>query len=191
MRRTRVVPLQVKSGRRAAKGTTTAEFEDNMWHIVNTWRKKTNNSYFFLSFDNNSIQATADLRVLTNPADPTDTLPLEQEGKQIGEVLDLPTYSHDLNRPIEHVLGTGKHLIKCELFKDWAKYKKASSTQTLAYTIFHSLPKHGMQDSVAQDVAGLPTLWHIISTPKDTQFVDDKGRVQVGTGGHYPNAVAR
>jgi hypothetical protein len=190
LRRTCRVPLQIKSGKRAALSTTTAEFEDNMWYIVNEWRQKTGKIYFFLSFDNASIQATADLSKFTNPNNPQDVLHLDQDGTKIGEVLDLPKYSHDLNRPIEHVLGSGKHLIKCELVKAWSNYSKPRTAQNMAHTTFYSLPKHNMADSVAKDVDGLPALWQIISTPKGVQFVDTKGRLQIGTGGDYPNAKA-
>lgn len=179
--------LQTIHGGEEAKETTKQEFLDNMFYIIKTWNARTNREPYWLSFDNNSIQATADLHEVQNPNDPHETVGLHPNGFK----LNLPAYSHDLNRPIEHLFGTVKHLIKCELYANWGKYSNAKSLQTLVYTMFHSLPAHGLSNHVTEDVEGLPLLWQIISTPLGQQFADSRGRAHVGTGGDYPNAVAR
>lgn len=187
MPRCRLVLLQIESGKRDAKDTTKQEFLDNMFHIIKTWNAKTNGAKYYLSFDNNSIQANADITVLKNPNDDEDVIPLAPNGTK----LDLPGYSHDLNRPIEHIFGTVKHLIRCQLYEDWPHYSDARRLQTLTYQMFHNLIVYGLKDHVKDDVAGLPTLWQILSTPEGVSFCDYKGRLHVGTGGNYPNAIAR
>lgn len=160
---------------------------DNMYYIIKTWNQKTNNATYYLSFDNNAIQATADVTMFTNPDDPADTIPLLPNGIK----LPLPAYSHDLNRPIEHIFGTVKHLIRTELYADWDRYKDAAALQGLVWQVFHNLAVYNMQRHVEADVAGLPLLWLILSTPAGILFADDCGKVHVGTGGDYPNAIAR
>ncbi len=187
MPRCRLVLLQISSGKRDAKETTRQEFEHNMYYIIKNWNEKTKGAKYYLSFDNNSIQATADLSALANPNNPSEVIRLADNGQQ----LPLPGYSHDLNRPIEHLFGTVKHIIRCQLYEDWEHYNNARKLQTLAYQVFHNLAVYGLKDHVKDDVAGLPTLWQILSTPEGVSFSDGKGRVHVGTGGNYPNAYAR
>lgn len=102
MRRLHFVLLQLANGTRDALETTREEFEDNLFYIIKTWKKKTKDAFFWLSFDNASIQATADLSQVKNPNDPSETYPIAPTGLK----LPLPAYSHDLNRPIEHIFGT-------------------------------------------------------------------------------------
>lgn len=179
--------LQIESGERDAKETTKQEFKDNMFHIIKNWNDKAKGAKYYLSFDNNSIQATADISMLVNPNNADEVIPLAPKGTR----LDLPAYSHDLNRPIEHLFGTVKHIIRCQLYEDWEHYNNARKLQTLTYQVFHNLPVYGLKDHVKNDVAGLPTLWQILSTPEGVSFCDHKGRGHVGSGGNYPNAIAR
>lgn len=158
-----------------------------MYYIIKNWNETTNHEVYYLSFDNNAIQATANLFEIPNPNNPEETVSLHPDGFK----LPLPGYSHDLNRPVEHLFGTVKHLIKCELYADWGKYHNARKLQSLVYSMFHNLPAHGLSSHVKEDVDGLPLLWQIISTPAGVRFTDSKGRVHVGTGGDYPNGVAR
>ena len=183
----RLLFLQIANGTRDAKETTRQEFIDNMYYIIKEWNQKTNSAPFFLSLDNNKIQATADLTHIPNPNNPHQSVSLSPNGAK----LPLPPYSHDLNRPIEHLFGTGKHLMRCALYANWGHYKTPANLQSLVFTTFHTLPQLGYGDHVAKDVRGLPHLWEILATPYGTTFRDFKGRVQVGTGGDYPNAIAR
>lgn len=158
-----------------------------MFHIIKKWKAKAGEQEpFYLSYDNASIQATADLTTLKHP-DTREEIHLAP----YGQVMHLPAYSHDLNRPIEHLFGTVKHRIKVELYEDWAKYKDARELQKLVYSIFNNLAKYNLDRHVAADVAGLPLLWQILSTSAGILFADDEGDVHVGTGGDYPNAYAR
>lgn len=182
-----LVLLQKAGTSTPAEHTTREEFEDNMFHIIKNRRAKAGTDEpYYLSYDNNSIQATADLTSLKHP-DTGEEIPLAPQGHR----LELPAYSHDLNKPIEHLFGTVKHRIKVELYEDWAKYKDARELQKLVYTIFHNLAQYNLDRHVAADVAGLPLLRQILSTPATILFADDDGDVHVGTGGDYPNAYAR
>lgn len=186
MLRVFLVLLQKAGTSIEAAETTREEFEDNMFHIIKAWRSKVDEEVpFFLSFDNNSIQATAEIDTLRHP----DT------GEEItlapGKKLDLPAYSHDLNRPVEHLFGTVKHMAREELYANWAHYKDARQLQGMVYRLFHNLPVYGLKGHVAADVYGLPQLWQILSTPAGILFADDRGKVHVGTGGEYPNADYR
>lgn len=187
MPRVLLVPLQTADGKKDADETTREEFEDNMYHIISKWNAATKNQVYWLSFDNNNIQATANLRHLPDPNHPDKCATLHPNGFSP----KLPPYSHDLNRPIEHLFGSAKHTIKCELFKCWDKYYNAHELQGLVHKVFNNLSDYGLGNHVRGDVAGLPLLWQIISTPAGVHFLDSENRAHVGTGGDYPNAIAR
>jgi transposase len=182
-----LVFLQIANGTRDAKETTRQEFVDNMYYIMTEWNQKTKSAPYFLSLDNNKIQATADLTRVQNPNNPHQSVSLAPNGAR----LPLPPYSHDLNRPIEHLFGTAKHMIRCALYTNWAHYKTPANLQSLVFTTFNTLTQLGYAGHVAKDVRGLPTLWETLAMPLGITYRDLKGRVQVGTGGDYPNAIAR
>lgn len=181
------VLLQTADGKKDADQTTREEFTDNMYYIISKWNTVTKHQPYWLSFDNASIQATATLTHVPDPNDPTKCVVLYPNGFSP----KLPPYSHDLNRPIEHMFGSVKHIIKCELFQCWEQYYDAVRLQGLVYKVFNNLSAYNLQDHVKDDVAGLPLLWEILSTPAGVQFEDSKNRGHVGTGGDYPNAIAR
>jgi transposase len=185
--RRRLVFLQIANGTRDAKETTRQEFIHNMYYIMTEWNHKTNSAPYFLSLDNNKIQATADLTRVENPNNPRQAVSLAPNGAR----LPLPPYSHDLNRPIEHLFGTAKHLIRCALYGNWGHYKTPANLQSLVFTTFNTLPQLGYGEHVAKDVRGLPHLWEALAMPFGVTYRDFKNRVQVGTGGDYPNAIAR
>lgn len=83
-----------------------------MFYIMTEWNKKTNSAPYFLSLDNNKIQATADLTRVENPNNRHQSVSLAPNGTR----LPLPPYSHDLNRPVEHIFGSTKHLMRCALY---------------------------------------------------------------------------
>ena len=178
--------LQKANSAEEADSTTREEFEDNMYHIMKSWKAKTNDACL-LSFDNAKIQATADLTTLYDPLHPNDPEYAFQL-EELGEKLDLPAYSHDLNRPIEHVFGTMKHRIREELYSKSWKYKTATSLQSLVWQQFHeNLPPNQVQE----DIKGLPLLWEVLMTPAGVTFIDANGKMAVGTGGDWPNAEYR
>jgi hypothetical protein len=158
-----------------------------MFYILKEWKTKTNNAYCYLSFDNAKIQATADLTELKCPHQQPEIADVIRLA-DVGEKLNLPAYSHDLNRPIEHVFGTMKHRIREELYFNSYKYRKPEQVQSLVMQQFkHNFP----EKQVAEDVNGLPLLWEVLSVPAGITFVDCKGNMAVGTGGDWPNAEYR
>jgi hypothetical protein len=169
-----------------AEATTREEFMDNLYHIIKAWEAKTKDP-FMLSYDNAKIQSTADIHTLYHP---------DHQGEDEWAIeldpaitkLSLPPYSHDLNRPIEHVFGTMKHRIREALYFERAKYTTPTALHTLVWDQFHTnIPeKH-----VERDVKGLPELWRVLSTPMGITFQFEDGRLAVGTGGNWPNAEYR
>lgn len=162
------------------------EFTDNLHYILKAWKAKTETPCL-LSYDNAKIQEKADIRVLYHPDHPgvvEKAIKVNPETQK----LKLPPYSHDLNRPIEHIFGTMKHKIREGVYKKPEKYTKADDLQNLVWKLFHEeIP----QGHVAKDVSGLHYLWDVLSTPYGVRFLDDDDKEAVGTGGNWPKAYYR
>lgn len=158
-----------------------------MYFIIKKWLRVTNNKPFFLSYDNAKHQATADIRTLYHPDHPKDkSYAIKVDPLAIK--LQLPPYSHDLNRPIEHVFGTMKHKIRGELY---TQYKKYNTPQLLQAMVYEQFTKHVPQGMVEKDVKGLPLLWEVLSTAAGAVFTMSNDQEAVGTGGDWPNAYFR
>lgn len=172
---------KARSPTQEAQATTREEFEDNLFHIVKAWRAKTTDP-FWLSYDNAKIQATANITTLYHPHYPGD----EEEAIQLDPDtcrLKIPPYSHDINRPIEHIFGTMKHRIREALYFEYKKYSTPKALQTMVWDLFHS---HIPKKHVVRDVEGLPMLWRVLSTPYGIRFMDDDSHEAVGSGGNWP-----
>ena len=108
-------------------------------------------------------------------------------GHEIVPVLnkvDLPTYSPDMNRVIEHTFGMVKPLVRVSIYRHERDYSKGANLQTAVVSAFHSL-KHG---AISDDTKGLPLLWRVLSTAEGTTFEQPPGHTHVGTGGGYAPA---
>jgi hypothetical protein len=151
------------------------------------WNEKTQNAPFLLSYDNAKIQATADISTLYHPDHPGEEEHAIHIDPEVSK-LPLPAYSHDLNRPIEHIFGTMKHKIREALYFEYHKYNTARNLQTLVWDQFHNFIPKGQ---VEKDVRGLPYLWEVLSTDAGITFVRDDGSEAVGTGGNWTNAYMR
>lgn len=157
-----------------------------MYHIVKAWKAKTSDD-FFLSYDNAKIQETADISELYHPHYPGDNeyvILVDPEASR----LKLPPYSHDLNRPIEHIFGTMKHKIREQLYFEHMKYTTALSVQNMVWDQFH---KHMPKQQVEKDVRGLPYLWDVLSTPFGIQVQREDDSIFVGSGGNWPTQEYR
>lgn len=173
---------KAKAPTEQAASTTREEFEDNLFHIVKAWKAKTNDP-FMLQYDNAKIQATADIKILYHPHYPGDkeeAIELDPSTNRI----EIPPYSHDINRPIEHIFGTMKHRIREALYFEYKKYNTAAKLQTLVWDMFHS---HIPPQHVEKDVRGLKWLWQVLSTPFGIRFMADESCEAVGTGGNWPS----
>lgn len=96
--------------------------------------------------------------------------------------VDLPTYSPDMNRVIEHVFGEVKQRVRVAIYRGEHDFSKGSELQKVVWDTFHSL----QPDAVSNDAKGLPLLWRVLSTPEGTAFEYPPGHRHVGTGGAYP-----
>lgn len=179
--------LQKANSGKNAHHTTREEFTDNLYFIMKKWNEKTQNAPFLLSYDNAKIQATADISTLYHPDHPGEEEHAIHIDPEVSK-LPLPAYSHDLNRPIEHIFGTMKHKIREALYFEYHKYNTARNLQTLVWDKFHNFIPKGQ---VEKDVRGLPYLWEVLSTGAGITFVRDDGSEAVGTGGNWTNAYMR
>lgn len=172
---------KAKAPTEKAQSTTREEFEDSLYHIVKAWQAKTSDP-FFLSYDNAKIQATADIKTLYHPHYPGD----EEQAIKLNPGtcrLKIPAYSHDINRPIEHIFGTMKHKIREALYFEYMKYNTPEKLQTLVWDLFHT---HIPPEHVEKDVRGLKYLWQVLSTPAGIRFMAADDTEAVGSGGNWP-----
>lgn len=177
-----MLPLQRKNTGDAAHGTTSQEFLDNLYWIVHNFQQKTNGQKPILCYDNIKIQKIADIKELKFPGRPTIQIDVEKQK------LHMPTYSPDMNRPIEHIFGYIKPKVRGHLYEDYDKYTHPDQLQQLVFKVFNYELVEG---AVKKDVDGLPLLWHVISTPFGEEYTDSDHDIHMGTGGDYPNAQYR
>lgn len=171
--------LQTKRGGDEAASTTSEEFVDNLWLIVAKWMRDTR-TFPVLSYDNNKIQAAVDITRLEYAQG--------QEGKPVIRLIpalnkvDLPTYSPDMNRVIEHVFGDVKQRVRTVIYGAQRDFTKPAVLQDEVKKAFNALTP----GAVRKDVYGLPVLWQVLSTAEGATFQDSQGHIHVGTGGDYP-----
>jgi hypothetical protein len=173
--------LQKKGQVEDAASTTEEEFIDNLWGIIHTYQRKTG-WLPVLSYDNVKIQEIADISEVAYAQG--------EEGREVFRLnpalnkVDLPTYSPDMNRVIEHTFGIVKPLVRVSIYRRERDYSKGLQLQTAVVEAFHTL-KHG---AIRNDTKGLPLLWRVLSTPEGTTFEQPPGHTHVGTGGGYAPA---
>lgn len=154
---------------------------DNLWLIVNHFKHSTS-EWPVLSYDNVKHQRALDVSRLEYAGG--------QEGKEVFQLdkhlhkVDLPTYSPDMNRVIEHVFGEVKQRVRVAIYRGERDFSKGSVLQKVVWDTFHSL----QPDAVSSDAKGLPLLWRVLSTPEGSTFEQPPGHRHVGTGGAYPPA---
>lgn len=173
--------LQTKDGKRVALSTVAEEFEDNLWYIVDIFNRKTG-AYPVLCYDNASIQKAVNVTHIQYAQG--------EEGKvaynlseQLNRV-DLPTYSPDMNRVIEHTFAIAKQRVREKMYRVERDYTKGLELQKSVWEVFHSLSP----GSIGNDTKGLPLLWRVLSTPEGTTFDWPPRHQHVGTGGGYAPA---
>jgi hypothetical protein len=173
--------LQTKAKGDIAASTTAEEFEDNLWLIVHDFKQKTQ-QWPVLSFDNVAIQKAVNVSCLqyAQGEEGKEVITLDKDLNKV----DLPTYSPDMNRAIEHVFGNVKPRVRGDIYSAEHDFSKPAELQRMVLKIFKDLPK----GSVKADTKGLPLLWRVLSTPEGTVFEDPPGHRHVGTGGGYPPA---
>lgn len=169
--------LQTIRGNKIAKGTTKEEFTDIMKKLVQVAReelaKVDPNLTPIFSYDNNKIQADAKLEAM---------------GITPEEKLELPTYSPDMHKVIEHVFGVLKGQLQAEMLKN---NPSKLSTSTAQYMVKAYFMDGIHKESIQADVDSLPVTWHIISTPEGVEAVGPDGKVYRGTGGEWADTRHR
>ena len=173
--------LQTKEKGEEAASTTSEEFEDNLWLIIKKF-KTTTRVWPLLSYDNVKIQKAVNVSHIqyAQGEEGKEVFSLDQDLNKV----DLPTYSPDMNRVIEHVFGDVKQRMRVEIYRAKRDFSKAEEFQKAVWEVLHSLKK----GAVADDTKGLPLLWRVLSTAEGTEFEWPPGHKHVGTGGGYAPA---
>lgn len=169
--------LQTIKGNKIAKGTTKEEFTDIMKKLVQVAReelaKVDPNLTPIFSYDNNKIQADAKLQDM---------------GITPEEKLELPTYSPDMHKVIEHVFGILKGQLQAEMLRTNPSKLSARKAQRMVRAYFMG----GIsKESIQADVKSLPVTWHIISTPEGVEELGPDGHMHKGTGGEWADTRHR
>ena len=156
--------------------STTKEEMEALLHIVCTKFQKKTGHWPYLSIDNASIQAHIDVTCLKREGQPNISMPAHHN-------LNIPKYSPDINRSIEHQFGGGKPRVRNECYSLNHQVITGAELRKIVRRQFTTgLPQH----SVAKDVAGLTLLWQIISSPAGQEWTDpESGRLCVGSGGNW------
>ncbi len=174
-----LVTLQTKRGGEPAASTTTEEFEDNLWLIVHKFRQDTG-VWPVLSYDNVKIQKAVDVTHIeyAQGEENKEVFSLSQDFNKV----DLPTYSPDMNRAIEHVFGDVKERVRVAIYRGEHDFTKGSELHKVVWDTFHKLK----QGAVRNDTKGLPLLWRVLSTAAGVEFEYPPHHKHVGTSGGYP-----
>jgi hypothetical protein len=164
-------------GDKIAKSTTKQEFTDIMKKLVKVARRKlarvdpTLKPMF--SYDNNKIQKQAKLADM---------------GISPEEKLELPAYSPDMHKVIEHVFAILKGQLQAEMLRNNpARLSPATAQHMVEVYLRHGISKEGIQ----KDVKSLPVTWHIICTGEGDWAVGPDGRMYRGTGGEWADTRHR
>jgi hypothetical protein len=192
------LPLLQKKGTAIdAKSTTSEEFTDNLYKIVQKFERKTKEYNLangkgdkadapVLCYDNNKIQKIAEISTLEYDDEPVIKLdPIKQR-------VHIPTYSPDINRPIEHIFGFTKPKVRAHIYERYEHYtSSAAGAHELQSVVRKVFEQELVAGAVKRDVEGLPLLWHVISTPWGEEYTDDQGDVHLGSEGDWPPAHYR
>lgn len=149
-----------------AKGTTQEEFEDIMYTAVQHADRVMPGALF--SWDNNTIQAGADLKRM---------------GLTASRVLPLSRYSPDMHKVIEHAINQHKYIIHNQLMQPRARQLTTEQFQELVYDSWFKIK----QAAIEADVRSLPITYHIISTDRGVMSEGPDGPFYQGSGGDWPD----
>ena len=128
------------------------------------------------SYDNNKIQATADLAKMH---------------MQPQDKVALGPYMPDCHKAIEHAVGNTKRSVQAKLYEEGWLDRKGEFTpqeaQELVQEAFHNLST----DAIRKDVESLPYTYKVISAPRRALVQGPNGRWYEGTAGDWPPAELR
>jgi hypothetical protein len=154
-----------------AKSTTTWEFEDIMQHLV-THARQAMAAYGLqplFSWDNNKIQKVADLATM---------------GLTPAEVLPVPAYAPDLQKPIEHPWNPIKHGVQQQLLQPRSKRVTPSEARQIVEQQIAAISRQ----SIVKDVLSLPSTYLVVALAKGRVYKNLDGEYVTGTGGDWAPA---
>ena len=173
---------QKKHSGEPALSTTEEEMTDLLYLTCREFHRRTGH-YPYLNYDNNKIQQSIGL----DPQHPDQYRLSSEHGEDIvmpkDHRLPQPPHSPDCNRPVEHQFGSGKTRLRNDLYLKGVRITTGAQLQTRVHEEFS---KYMPEFSVRKDVEHLPLLWEVISTTRgEAVYVDDEGKVHVGSGGDW------
>lgn len=152
-----------------AKAMTKEEFTDIMGLLVRQAREDLQRKCGLepiFSYDNNSVQANAKLAAMN----------LAEENK-----LELPPWSPDMHKVIEHVFAVLKGKVQARLLKLNPKCLTPAQARDLVEECFFEITTQGIR----ADIESMPITWHIISTEEGLLSQGPDGRIYKGAGGGW------
>lgn len=171
-----LLDMQTKASRytKEAQSTTTEEFQDIMKVLVNYTQEAMKDSGFepMYSWDNNKIQAVANLQVMG----------ITQEDK-----LPLSKYSPDLHKVIEHAFAQLKNRVRHALLQPCATAMTPAQAQRLVGSCFQSIPT----EAIFADVCSLPTTYLVVSGGQGEVKLGADQQYHVCSGGDWPERQYR
>lgn len=115
------------------------------------------------------------------------------------ERVHLPEYSPDMHKCVEHVFARLKPQVYERLYA-FDHHVTAREVQQIIRDLFTgaggsaadmAARRQAFQQSVLQDSRSLPLTYKVISTDKGVSFMDEHGRIHLGTGGDWPPSAYR
>ena len=151
-----------------ASKTTRLEFEHNVGFIAFIARQLMRQFGLtpLFSWDNNRIQATADLQLM---------------GIHPWEQLPLGAYMPDAHKVIEHTFARLKAAVELRMYQLGSSVQMTPQlAQQIVAECFHQLP----QQSIAADVMSLPLTYAVIAN--NGPFIWEDGTQHIGVAGAWP-----
>jgi hypothetical protein len=170
--------LQIADGTRKAKSTTRREFEDLMVIFVKDAKDRlaAHGLEAKFSYDNNKIQATADLRRM---------------GVGEGEKVPLAPYMPDGHKVIEHAVGNVKRAVQAMLYGEGWLDRRRDFTPSVAQELVKEAFKGLSKEGIREDIESLPSTYLVISAPRGAVVQAPNGKLYKGTGGDWAPAELR
>lgn len=118
-------------------------------------------------YDNNRIQAGANFRRM---------------GFHRSQWVNIPTYSPDFNKPIEHVFNQIKEKLRIRLYQ----HKGPVTATLLQQWVVDVWENEISAEGIAKDVESLKNTYLAVSTKKGESVHAPNGQSLLGTGGDWP-----
>jgi len=117
--------------------------------------------------------------------------------------IDLPKYSPDMHKVVEHIFARLKPLVYEEMYR-LDHPATAQEVQGMVRRIFNcevpdddpdksksALLKEQFRKSIEEDSESLVNTYRVIATDAGVMFMDEKGKTHIGVGGDWPPGTYR